>query len=91
MEQLGHNGSDDDDGGFAFLLEAFGEGFALLGICFLREARETAVGADRMAGKRGLVGSRLFQRPSPQKQIPSNNNGKKNFPTNFLYARGGKV
>ena len=27
----------------------------LLGICFLREARETAVGADRMAGKRGLV------------------------------------
>ena len=28
MEELGHNGSDDDDGGFAFLLEAFGEGFA---------------------------------------------------------------
>jgi hypothetical protein len=26
----------------------------LLGICFLREARETAVGADRRAGKRGL-------------------------------------
>ena len=28
MKELGHNGSDDDDGGFAFLLEAFGEGFA---------------------------------------------------------------
>ena len=28
MEELGHNGSDDDDGGFAFLLEALGEGFA---------------------------------------------------------------
>jgi hypothetical protein len=28
VEELGHNGSDDDDGGFAFLLEAFGEGFA---------------------------------------------------------------
>jgi hypothetical protein len=25
VEELGHNGSDDDDGGFAFLLEAFGE------------------------------------------------------------------
>jgi hypothetical protein len=28
VEQLGHDGTDDDDGGFAFLLEAFGEGFA---------------------------------------------------------------
>ncbi len=28
MEELGHYGSDDDDGGLAFLLEAFGEGFA---------------------------------------------------------------
>jgi hypothetical protein len=27
----------------------------LLGICFWREAPETAVGADRRAGKRGLV------------------------------------
>jgi hypothetical protein len=26
----------------------------LLGICFWREAPETAVGADRRAGKRGL-------------------------------------
>ena len=29
----------------------------LLGICFCRDARETAVGADRRAGKRGLAES----------------------------------
>jgi len=28
VEELGHNGSNDDDGGFAFLFETFGEGFA---------------------------------------------------------------
>ena len=28
VEELGHDGSDDDYGGLAFVLEAFGEGFA---------------------------------------------------------------
>ena len=34
----------------------------LLGICFWREAPETAVGADRRAGKRGLRGERGLKR-----------------------------
>jgi hypothetical protein len=37
-------------------------GTMLLGTCFLREARETAVGADRRAGKRGLRGERGLKR-----------------------------
>ena len=28
VKELGHYGADDDDGGFAFLLETLGEGFA---------------------------------------------------------------
>ena len=43
----------------------------LLGICFLREARETAVGADRREGKRGLVRPIGCFRSTRQKQITS--------------------
>ena len=40
------------------VVECLLEGAKLLGTCFWREAPETAVGADRRAGKRGLRGKR---------------------------------